>query len=82
MPNRAPVRMLEAPVKSRVAGNEMECERVRATRSGRRVPRSPRDPDSSLSGALRKVCKLCCVMRQKFAVEGIANTGLKRGCVC
>jgi len=55
MPKIRPVRMLARPVKTRVEGRETDRVRVKASRRGRRVPRSPREPESSASGVLRIV---------------------------
>jgi hypothetical protein len=55
MPNTAPVRTLHRPVKTRVEDREMEFWRERAIVMGRRVPRSPREPESSARGEERRV---------------------------
>lgn len=49
-----PVRMLARPVKTRVEGREMECVSVRDMRRGKRVPKSPRDPEISERGWERR----------------------------
>jgi hypothetical protein len=59
IPNATPVSTLAAPVKRSVAGNEIDLVMTRAVMSGRSVPRSPRDPESSASGADAKVSTLC-----------------------
>lgn len=59
MPKAMPVSMLAAPVKSNVAGREMELEMTRAVMRGKRVPRSPSEPESSARGAATKVSTLC-----------------------
>ena len=50
MPNTMPVRMLAPPVKRRVEGREIDSVRARAVIRGRRVPKSPREPDISAKG--------------------------------
>jgi hypothetical protein len=50
MPNTTPVKIFAAPVNSSVDGKEIEFASTSAVISGSRVPRSPRDPDSSASG--------------------------------
>ena len=59
MPNITPVYMFARPENTRVEGREMELERVRAIRIGRRVPRSPREPEISERGEERMVRRLC-----------------------
>jgi hypothetical protein len=58
MPNATPEYTFARPVKRSVEGNEMEPVRVRATIRGRRVPRSPREPESSGRGCERRVWTL------------------------
>ena len=50
-----PVRMLARPEKTRVAGSDMAPALARAIRRGRRVPRSPREPEISERGDVRRV---------------------------
>jgi hypothetical protein len=57
-PKIAPVRMLARPEKTRVEERSMEPVRVRAIIRGRRVPRSPREPESSDNGERRRVERL------------------------
>lgn len=58
MPKTAPVTMLKNPEVTRVAGRSMAFWRARARVSGRKVPRSPRAPDSSERGERRRVSRL------------------------
>lgn len=51
--------MLDRPVKTSVVDKDMDFVIVSAMSSGRRVPRSPSDPDSSDSGEERIVLTLC-----------------------
>lgn len=57
-PKERPVRMLAAPVKSSVEGNDIEFDITSAVMSGSNVPRSPSEPDSSASGCSRIVSTL------------------------
>jgi hypothetical protein len=50
MPKATPVRMFVAPVNRRVEGRDIEFVRTRAVISGRSVPRSPSEPESSARG--------------------------------
>ena len=59
MPKATPVRIFAVPVQSRVAGREIDLVMTRAVMSGRRVPRSPNDPDSSPIGSDLSVSTLC-----------------------
>lgn len=65
-PKKRPVRMLARPENTRVDGREMEDVRVRAIIKGRRVPRSPREPESSARGAERRVERLWRVIRRRW----------------
>lgn len=75
IPNVMPVKILAAPVKSRVDGSEIEFVSTRAVMSGRSVPRSPREPESSASGCDLIVLTLCiCELRRRgrgFGSRGI-----------
>lgn len=64
-PNVMPVRIFAAPVNSSVEGRDIEFVRTKAVMSGRRVPRSPREPDSSGKGASLRVNKLCLLIRRR-----------------
>jgi hypothetical protein len=57
--------MFAAPVKRRVEGSEMEFVRTSVVMSGRSVPRSPSEPDSSARGCDFSVSRLCCWVRRK-----------------
>lgn len=59
IPNATPVRILAAPVNRRVEGREMELESTRAVISGKRVPKSPNEPESSARGCDLMVDMLC-----------------------
>lgn len=59
MPKATPVSIFAVPVPSKVAGREMDLVITRAVISGRRVPRSPKDPDSSAIGSDLNVSTLC-----------------------
>jgi hypothetical protein len=58
MANTRPVMMLKHPVKMRVVESEIDSVMERAMRRGRRVPRSPREPDISCRGEERNVFRL------------------------
>jgi len=58
MAKRQPEAMLARPEKTRVAGTETARWRARAMKMGRRVPRSPKAPEISARGDVRKVCTL------------------------
>lgn len=58
-PKKAPVRMLARPEKTSVLARSIEPPMLRAIINGRRVPRSPKEPDSSAKGASRRVLRLC-----------------------
>ena len=57
-PKAIPVRMFHRPENTSVEDNVMEPLTARAIIIGRRVPRSPRDPEISESGDLRKLATL------------------------
>lgn len=57
------------PVRMRVVEREMAWLVVRAMRSGRNVPRSPREPDISESGCWRKVVRLCAWLRRSRVMK-------------
>ena len=59
MPNATPVRILARPLKTRVAEMSMLPVRESEIMSGRRVPRSPREPEISARGCARSVLRLC-----------------------
>lgn len=58
MPNAIPVIIFHRPEKTSVVDSEMELLIAKAIISGRRVPRSPSDPEISDSGERRKVATL------------------------
>lgn len=62
MPKKTPVRMLARPVKTSVLGNDIEWDKVNAMRSGKRVPKSPSDPEISEMGWVLRVWMLCRLM--------------------
>lgn len=62
------MRILARPEKTKVEEKEIEPCRVRASRRGRSVPRSPRDPDSSEKGEERMVLRLWLVTRRRWEV--------------
>jgi hypothetical protein len=54
IPNTTPVRIFQRPEKTRVVEREIELLIAKAIIKGRRVPRSPREPEISAKGdALR-----------------------------
>lgn len=53
------MKMLARPVKTSVVDKEIEFVKVSASKSGSRVPKSPKAPETSASGRVRKVRKLC-----------------------
>lgn len=58
-PNSTPVMMLARPEKTSVLAKSIEPPILRAIINGKRVPRSPSEPDSSARGASRRVRRLC-----------------------
>lgn len=62
-----PVKTFARPEKTRVLPRLMDPFRVIAIIKGSSVPRSPNDPESSASGALRSVFRLCSLMALRFA---------------
>lgn len=58
IPKTNPVRMFHRPEKTRVLERDMEFCTARAIISGKRVPRSPRDPEISAMGEPLRVAKL------------------------
>jgi len=57
-PNTTPVKMFHTPEKTNVEDNDIDPFTARAIISGRSVPRSPRDPEISEIGDLRKAATL------------------------
>ncbi len=57
--------MFHSPEKTRVVESDIESWRASAIIKGRRVPRSPRDPEISAQGDLRNVDTLFDWMRPK-----------------
>jgi hypothetical protein len=55
MPKTTPVKILKIPEKTRVVPKEIELLTARAIIKGRRVPRSPKEPEISAKGDRRKV---------------------------
>lgn len=68
-PNVIPVKILAAPVNNSVDGSEIEFDRTSAVISGRSVPKSPSDPDSSASGCDLMVSILCLLTRRSREVR-------------
>jgi len=58
IPKIAPVAILNRPEKTRVAGRSIEPWMVSAIVSGRRVPKSPRAPEISDVGEVRRIWRL------------------------
>jgi hypothetical protein len=58
IPKTTPVSMFHRPENTRVVDREIELLTARAIISGSRVPRSPREPEISATGELRKVLTL------------------------
>jgi hypothetical protein len=67
-PNVMPVTIFAAPVNRSVEGRDIEFVRTKAVMSGSKVPRSPREPDSSASGASLKVEILCLLMLRRWGI--------------
>ena len=55
LPKVTPVRMFHRPENTRVVESDIELLTASAIISGRSVPRSPREPEISAKGDLRKV---------------------------
>jgi hypothetical protein len=55
LPKVTPVTMFHKPENTRVVDSDMELFTASAIMSGRSVPRSPREPDISAKGDLRRV---------------------------
>lgn len=71
--------MLKMPVNTSVLPRSIEPCAARAIMSGRRVPRSPSDPEISAHGAVRRVAKLFRFTRRKlFDQEGAIFVQLSR----
>jgi hypothetical protein len=66
IPKTIPVIMFQNPEKTRVVDRLMELWTAKATIKGRRVPRSPSDPDISARGDLRRVETLLAWKRRMF----------------
>lgn len=58
IPKNTPVNTFHRPEKTRVVDKDMELLTARVIIKGRRVPRSPSDPDISSKGELRRVATL------------------------
>jgi hypothetical protein len=58
IPKTTPVRIFHRPEKTKVVESDIELLTARAIMSGSRVPRSPKDPEISDKGELRKVATL------------------------
>lgn len=58
IPKRKPVRVLKVPETTRVAGREMVPWRESARVRGRKVPRSPRAPEISERGEVKRTWRL------------------------
>jgi hypothetical protein len=58
MPKATPVRIFQSPEDTKVVESDIELFTARAIMSGRRVPRSPSDPEISDKGEFRKVAIL------------------------
>lgn len=63
--------MFHTPEKTKVVESEIELLTARAIMSGRRVPRSPRDPEISERGEFRKAATLW-ACRRRSCVKSIA----------
>lgn len=61
--------MFARPENTRVEEREMLLLRVRAMRMGRRVPRSPKEPEISERGERRRVERLCWWVRIRERVR-------------
>jgi hypothetical protein len=58
LPKAIPVKIFHSPLKTRVVESDIEPLTARAIISGKRVPRSPREPEISARGDFRKVATL------------------------
>lgn len=58
IPNAIPVNIFHRPENTRVVDSDIELLIAKAIISGRRVPRSPRAPEISVRGDVRKVLTL------------------------
>jgi hypothetical protein len=77
-PNATPVKMFAAPVKSKVDGNEIEFVSTNAVISGRSVPKSPSEPESSASGWDLMVSRLC-LWTPRSRETGVDGNGMALG---
>lgn len=64
MPKKTPVSIFHSPEKTRVVDREMELLTARAIMRGKRVPRSPSDPEISEMGDLRRTATLFACTRR------------------
>ena len=72
MPNTTPVNMFQSPENIRVVESEIELLTASAIMSGRSVPRSPKEPEISERGDLRKVATLL-AWRRRMCVNAILH---------
>ena len=66
MPKKMPVTMFHKPENTRVVDSDMELLTAKAIIRGRRVPRSPNDPDTSERGERRRVETLLAWKRRRW----------------
>lgn len=81
MPKVTPVIIFVRPENTKVAERDIDFVKVRAMSSGRRVPRSPREPESSARGFERRVLKLCALMRRRRAPRTVIMIELSIFCM-
>jgi hypothetical protein len=79
MPKMTPVIIFHIPENTRVVERDIEPCRASAIINGKRVPRSPRDPDISAKGDARSVDTLFEWTRRKFEMAMIVQMWSLRG---
>jgi hypothetical protein len=81
MPKTTPVNMFHSPENTSVVERDIESWRASAIIKGRRVPRSPRDPEISAKGDLRSVDTLFEWIRRKSQAAIMVQVKLQRRCL-
>lgn len=76
MPNKTPVTIFHRPEKTRVVERDIELFIASAIINGRRVPRSPSEPEISDKGDLQRVATLLAWCRRiPSKVNGMMDDG-------